>query len=252
MKKNIILLLTSALFFASCGGTKSVDIPLFTLGNGPIWGSQVPSDCYAKFGKATVKGAVINYGSYSEESNLMGLPVVMGDKKMVLLSEGSASIFPLASDKEYSLHVMTHKEDKDNPYTAVLKAFSLFSLTGEKAKMVNSDYSDTYYFVNDKELNSAVTYIQNIDKQKNMPSSYHVKDFQKEHKGAKCYNSKVGSAVEYTGMQRLKFTTFVSLYLECGAVVNLYIFNKPASSLVGESIDCVVTKDNTVIEYSFY
>ncbi|NDW09574.1 hypothetical protein [Dysgonomonas sp. 520] len=103
--------------------------------------------------------------------------------------------------------------------------------------------SKNFYFFEIEKYDEAVEYLKNLKKAKNRESKY---------KGEfRTYNSKIGKSVIYTGFQNAERKDFASLYLECGAVVQLFDKEVLYEDLVGKNIDCtVMMASNDVMDFT--
>lgn len=256
--KNIYLLICAlsilSMTMMSCGDSggsgsgKSVDIPAYALGTEPYFKSRETKTSHAFRGKDFVNNGNKKFGSY-RSAQLTGTLVETdeGDLFVMLQDGGSLSLgkYLFEQSFDYSVQLLWHEYTEDNPINATLAASDL----RERGFIpIENNYCDSYYFFKDEQFAEAKTWLEALEKQPNQQSEYDPKAVG----GAKTYKAKIGKAVEYFGVDDLKSDRFLSLYLDCGAVVELrskkYLTTQ---EVVGKTIDCVTDAQNKIIEYKF-
>jgi hypothetical protein len=121
------------------------------------------------------------------------------------------------------------------------------SMLGRSFTPLENAYCDSYYFFKDEELAEAKLWMESLDKQSNQKSKYNAK----EEGGVKTYKAVIGKVVTYRGQDELKSDSFRSVYLDCGAIVEIRYKGtdlNPAN-LTGKTIDCVTDANNKVIVF---
>jgi len=249
MKKTVLqFTIFLACFLISCGGkksTKSVDIPPYTVGNGSYFDNKTDKNSFALYGKADGNFGRKKFGSYTNGSQLSGLNLHFGDDTFIMLKSGVGSILDYTNDVEYSMHVLVTKFNEDNPYNSGLISEHIL-LNRPAPSMIEINYSDSYYFYKDEDFMDAKQYIETLEKKENQSSKFVI---DKDSNKTKTYKAKIEKVVEYFGIKNLKSDKFFSLYLDCGAVVQLNNRNLWKSQLIGKTIDCITSDDNVIIEY---
>lgn len=138
------------------------------------------------------------------------------------------------------LHLLWNEENPDNKYNLSLAGGS--TIRNTPYNKLEGNYSDSYYFSKRKDMAEAVDYLKNLEKQPNQQSQYSAK----EQGGTKTYKAKIGKVVKYFGNNNLEFDQFMSLYLDCGAVVELH-YKGMSGNMADKTIDCVTDDNNKVI-----
>ncbi len=237
----------------SCGNSvagkgKSPDIPGYATGAEPYFKGRETKTSHAICGKDFINRGHKKFGSY-RSSMLTGTMVETdeGDNFVMLQDGGNYSLGKYLFERscDYSVQLLWHEYEEENPINSTLAACDL---RGWGFVPVENNYCDAYYFFNDGEFAEAAAWLETLEKQPNRPSKF---DAEKSG-GAKTYKAKIGKAVEYFGADDLKSDRFLSLYLDCGAVVELRSKNYlSADEASGRTIDCVTDADNKIIRYEF-
>ncbi|WP_390553583.1 hypothetical protein [Alistipes indistinctus] len=236
----------------SCGGSggsgkgKSVDVPGYAIGTESYFKNRETKGSHAFCGKDFVNNGHKKFGSY-RSAQLTGTLVETdeGDLFVMLQDGGSLSLgkYLFEQSYDYSVQLLWHEYTKDNPINATLAASDLRE---RGFVLIENNYCDSYYIFKDEQFAEAKAWMETLEKQPNQQSEYDPKAVG----GVKTYKAKIGKAVEYFGVDDLKTDRFLSLYLDCGAVVELRSKKFYASQeVVGKSIDCVTDAQNKVIEY---
>lgn len=247
--KSLFWIVYATALMSSCGGNgggKSVDVPGYATGAEPYFKNRETKTSHAMCGKDFINLGHRKFGSY-RSSLLTGTMVETdeGDTFVMLKDGGNYSLgeYLFEQSFEYSVQLLWHEYAEENPINSTLAANDL---RGRGFVPVENNYCDAYYFFSDQDFAEAKTWLETLDKQPNQPSKYDAK----EAGGVKTYKAKIGKAVAYFGVDDLKGDRFLSLYLDCGAVVELrskrYLTTK---EVTGRTIDCVTDADNKVIEY---
>ena len=249
--KRLFWIVCATALMSSCGGDgggKSVDVPGYAIGAEPYFKNRETKTSHAMCGKDFINLGYKKFGSY-RSSLLTGTMVETdeGDVFVMLQDGGNYSLGAYLFERsfEYSVQLLWHEYAEENPINSTLAASDL---RGRGFVPVENNYCDAYYFFNDEEFAEAKTWLETLEKQPNQPSKYDAQ----EAGGVKTYKAKIGKAVAYFGVDDLKGDRFLSLYLDCGAVVELrskrYLTTK---EVTGRTIDCVTDADNKVVEYEF-
>jgi len=256
MRKKIItiamLALTVSVILGSCnssGSSKSVDIPLYATGTESYFKNRETKTSHAFCGKDFINNGHKKFGSYKGGRLLTGTLVETdeGDLFVMLQEGGNLSLgkYLFEQSFDYSVQLLWHDYTEDNPINSTL---ATNDHRGTGFVPVENNYCDSYYFFKDEQFAEAKAWLETLEKQPNQQSGY---DPRKEG-GIKTYKAKIGKAVEYFGVDDLNTDRFLSLYLDCGAVVELrakkYYTTK---EVIGKTIDCVTDTDNKVIVYEF-
>ena len=257
MRKSFIIsamfALTASLILSSCtnssgSSSKSVDIPPYALGEGSYFANRTTKTTHAWYGKADINEGTKKFGRYTDGGLLSGMLIEMEEEQFVMLqtkSNLSLTKYLFEDQNEYSVHLIWHDFNSENPHNANMTTES--SLSGRSFIPLENAYCDSYYFFKDEELAEAKSWIESLDKQANQQSKYNAK----EEGGVKTYKAGIGKVVTYIGQNELKPENFRSIYLDCGAVVEIRFRGtdlNPAK-LIGKTIDCVTDADNKVIVY---
>ncbi|MCC8146471.1 MAG: hypothetical protein LIO93_08560 [Bacteroidales bacterium] len=252
-KKSIILIamlaITASVTLTSCNSSgsnrKSVDIPSYALGEEAYFANRVTKTSHAWCGKAGSNLGTKKFGSY-KSALLSGVLIEMEGTAVLMLQDGgslSLTKYLFTEDYNYSVQLLWHEYTEDNPINSTLAANDL---RGRGYTPIENNYCDSYYFYRDEQFDEARLWLETLDKQPNQNSQY---DAEAEG-GVKTYKAVVGKTVEYFGVDDLKSDRFLSLYLDCGAVVELRSKNYLTSKEVThKTIDCVTDADNKVIKY---
>ena len=244
---SVILLVT--LMIVSCGGSggKSVDIPLYAIGEASYFANQQTKTAKAVRGMVEVNHGYKRFGTYSGGRLLTGNALEADGVYFVMLQNNTdlpVNKYLFEHQFDYTVHYLLHeKNDKDNPHNLILSAMAF----DNPYTPIESAYTDSYYFHRNDAMEEAKSWFETLDKQPNQPSKYNPKD---EEGGAKTYKATIGKAVEFFGIKDLKSDWFLALYLDCGAVVEFRSKNRlTTKEVIGKTIDCVTDANNTVIEY---
>jgi hypothetical protein len=233
-----LLTLSAAALLTGCGG-KGSDIPDYALGKGSYFGNH-KSGFTAVSGKIETLPEAVSFG-YDETNRMMeikGYEVQMDGKNFYFLFKGTLGaggsrnnrVNRLFEDNSLTVHALVAPNNNDGKY----------------AKMKNDrSYSDSYFFVDDEELAEAMKAFDAAPKTPNQTSRYTPKEYA-DRGGEKTYHAEIVAVVKYRGRENFGDTEFVSLYLSCGAAVQLYTEESVYS---GDKIDCITDKDNRVIKY---
>lgn len=249
--KRLFLFVCASALLASCGaegGGKGVDVPGYATGAELYFKGRETKTSHALCGKDFINLGYKKFGSY-RSSLLTGTMVETdeGDSFVMLQDGGSYSLgkYLFEQSMEYSVQLLWHEYAEENPINATLAANDL---RGRGFVPVENNYCDAYYFFNDGDFAEAAAWLETLDKQPNQPSEFDAEAVG----GVKTYKAKIGKAVVYFGVNDLKSDRFLSLYLDCGAVVELRAkqFLTP-KEVIGKTIDCVTDADNKVLEHKF-
>ncbi|NDV58883.1 hypothetical protein [Bacteroides sp. 519] len=248
---NVMFALTTCVFFIGCnnsGSSKSVDIPSYAFGKESYFANHATKSSHAWYGKADINDGTKKFGRYTDGGLLSGMLIEMNEEQFVMLqtkSNLSLTKYLFEDQDEYSVHLIWHDFNTNNPHNAAMQSES--AMLGRNFTPLENAYCDSYYFVKDNELAEAKSWIENLNKQPNQQSKYNAK----EEGGVKTYKAVIGKVVTYIGQNELKPENFRSVYLDCGAVVNIPFKGtdlNPAK-LIDKTIDCVVDAENKVIKY---
>lgn len=256
MRKKIIIIvmlaMTASVIFTSCNSSgsssKSADIPSYALGEGAYFANRETKTSHAWYGKADINDGTKKFGRYTDGGLLSGMLIEMNEEQFVMLqtkSNLSLTKYLFEAQDEYSVHLIWYDFNSENPHNVAMQTES--SMLGRDFIPLENAYCDSYYFVKDEELAEARTWMEGLNKQSNQKSKFNAKD----EGGVKTYKAGVGKVVTYIGQDELKPDSFRSLYLDCGAVVNIAFKGtdlNPAK-LIGKTIDCVTDTENKVIVY---
>ncbi|MDR3119035.1 MAG: hypothetical protein LBU44_06405 [Mediterranea sp.] len=246
-----IMLLMALVLISSCGGSggtgsKSVDIPGYATLAESYFANRETKTSHAWYGKADSNLGSKKFGSY-HSGMLTGILVEMEGESFVMLQDGgnlSLTKYLFEQDYDYSVQLLWHEHTEDNPINSTLAANDL---RGRGFVPLENNYCDSYYFFRDEQFEEAKRWLEALEKQPNQNSQYDAK----AEGGVKTYKAKIGKVVEYFGVDDLKSDCFLSLYLDCGAVVELrpkglFLTAKETESRI---IDCVTDTANKVIVY---
>jgi len=248
--KIVRILFIISIFLSACGGNsssggKSTDIPLYAIDKGAYLANRETKTSHAWWGKADINNGYKKFGRYTDSGLLAGTLIEMNEETFLMLkSRADISHKYLFEEQDsYSIQLLWHDSNPENIHNANMN--TEFGLLGKSFTPIEYAYCDTYYFYKDDELAEAKTWIENLQKQPNQESKYKAKD----EGGVKTYKAAIGKAVLYFGLDELKRDRFLSLYLDCGAVVQLHDKNLKGENLTGKIIDCVTDENNKVIVY---
>jgi hypothetical protein len=234
---SLLTLLSSAAL--TCCGGKGSDIPDYALGKGSYFGNH-KSGFTAVSGKIETLPEAVSFG-YDETNRMMeikGYEIQMDGKNFYFLFKGTlgtggyrnSRVNRLFEDHSLTVHALVVPNNNDGKY----------------AKMKNDrSYSDTYFFVDDEELAAAIKAFDAAPKTPNQTRRYTPKEYA-DRGGERTYHAGIIAVVKYHGRENFNDTEFLSLYLSCGAVVQLYT---EENIYAGDSIDCITDKNNRVIKY---
>lgn len=248
--KKLLWIVCASAFVSSCGGgsDKGVDVPGYATGAETYFKGRETKTSHALCGKDFINLGYKKFGSY-RSGMLTGTLVETdeGDSFVMLQDGGNISLgnYLFEQSMDYSVQLLWHEYAEENPINATLAASDL---RGRGFVPVENNYCDAYYFFNDGRFAEAAAWLETLEKQPNQPSEFDAEAVG----GVKTYKAKIGKVVEYFGVNDLKSDRFLSLYLDCGAVVELrsnrYLTTK---EVIGKTIDCVTDADNKVLEHKF-
>lgn len=231
MITKLFLPMAAIIALVSCDGGigSSKEIPDYALGQTSYFVANNGEEAIFCNNIVPQKVKTLGYDQYNRLLAIRGFDMELDGKKFCLVSKQYTAANALVTKDSYKLHALIKQAQKDNPYFK----------EGEF-------YSDSYYFVNPEELAKAIETFNNTPKTSNNASEFKVSDVED---GAKTYNSKVIAVVNYVGSKNQSENKFASLYLECGAVVALE--GEDLERMVGSNIDCVVDKNNYILEREY-
>lgn len=249
--KRIIWIACATALMSSCsveGGGKGVDVPGYATGAEAYFKDRETKASHALCGKDFINLGYKKFGSY-RSALLTGTMVETdeGDSFVMLQDGGNYSLgnYLFEQSMDYSVQLLWHEYAEENPINAKLAASDL---RGRGFVPVETNYCDAYYFFNDGDFAEAKTWLETLEKQPNQLSEFDAEAVG----GVKTYKAKIGKVVVYFGVNDLKSDRFLSLYLDCGAVVELrskkYL---TTNEVIGKTIDCVTDADNKVLEHKF-
>lgn len=246
-------LLAAMIVLASCGGNsssggKSTDIPGYATLAEPYFKNRETKGSHAWCGTADSNLGSKKFGRYTDSGLLSGMLIeVEGNTFVMLQTKSNLSLTKYLFEEGhlYSVQLLWHDFDAENPHNSNMATEA--SMLGKSFTPLENAYCDSYYFFKDEELSEARTWIEGLDKQPNQKSKYDAK----AEGGVKTYKAVIGKVVTYTGQDELKPDNFRSVYLDCGAVVEIHFkgIDLNPSTLIGKTIDCVTDANNKVIKY---
>jgi hypothetical protein len=251
----VILLAATTIFTVSCGGRggsggRYVDIPAYATGEGAYFAGRETETAHAVCGKGGINYGHKKFGNY-DGSMISGTLIEMegsedGVQFVVLQSGNGPSLtsYMFRESHIYSVQLLWHEfEGEENPINAAMAA----DLRGRGYTPLENNYCTSYYFYRDEALADAASWLSTLEKQPNQKSKYDAK----VEGGVKTYHAAIGRAVEYFGENELKADRFLSLYLDCGAVVEFRAKGARLEDdqMAGKTIDCVTDANNRVIIY---
>lgn len=242
---TIIAVLLSACGGNNSGGGSSKDVPLYATGEGVYLINRETKTSHAWCGKADINDGFRKFGRYTDSGLLAGTLIEMEQEQFLMLKSRAdiSHKYLFEEQDEYSVQLLWHEANPENIHNINMSTES--GMLGKGFKPIESAYCDTYYFFKDQEFAEAKSWIESLNKQPNQESQYKAKD----EGGAKTYKAVIGKTVTYFGLDELKRDRFLSLYLDCGAVVQLHDKDLKGDKLIGKTIDCVTDADNKVIKY---
>lgn len=232
MKKNLFIAIVITIMAAtitSCGSDKVSDFQPYAVGEGCYFDASDFKNAKAFIGKRfdrteTYTKIGLGIHGFMVHYDKVNLDV---DKEMFHLLQTNSSGRDVNDYENYSMHIVVQK--------------GKYLPEGEEVF-----FSENYYTFNDEKFKKAVETFKATSKTENLPSRFDAK----ADGGVKTYHSKIIAAIAYNGMEKRLPSKFVSLYLECGAVIQ--IFDEPmAKKFEGKTIDCVVDKNNNVVGKDF-
>lgn len=205
--------------------SKNVDVPLYALSKGNIFDEVASKEkkltaLTGNMGNRYAKGDI---GFGPSGHRLYYNDIDVNDKRFHILFSNAIEDYLIG--EKYLMHVLVNADTKNYP---------------QLPKDVS--FSDTYYFFQHEKVSEAIAKFNSTTKTENKPSSFVAKDLG----GVKTYNAKIIHAVAYSGMNKGKETRFLSLYLECGAVVQLFK-EFMTKNFIGKNIDCVTDEENNIV-----
>jgi hypothetical protein len=245
MKKELSILsttLVAVLLFSSCSDKGTIkfaktDVPAYALGENYFIKQASQS--------GSLKAVSGNSQNEFERGVRLQRTNVVGNKENFYYDEQDMQQY----DKPFrAIH-----NDVYTPYRYLADATKTISVMiddrGEErfgADWKGVSFSDNYLFCDTEKLQEAIKLFNETEFQKNKPSSYEPSE---ENGGTHTYHANCIAAVHYYGAFDEKTVDFLSLYLDCGAVVQ----RKDAGAydlrrFVGKELDCLVDDDNNIVE----
>lgn len=245
---HAIYLAIIILILSACGvnnSSNSKGIPGYATGETAYLANRETKTSHAWCGKADINGGYKKFGRYTDSGLLAGTLIEMDDYTFLILKSRAdiSHKYLFEEQDEYSMELLWHDPNPENIHNTNMSTES--SMLGKSFQPIECGYCDTYYFFKDSELAEAKSWIENLNKKPNQESHYNAKD----EGGVKTYKATIGKVVTYFGLDELKRDRFLSIYLDCRAVVQLHDKDLKGDKLIGKTLDCVTDSNNKVVVY---